>query len=207
MNIKSLLSAALVATVLVWYASAQADNVAGKSARPIDERVLKGTYVFAGRVLINPVAAPNVPANPPRLPVDCFVIGEFRFDGQGRIKRRAEIRCPATQNLLLTGLGMPAPTGEPNPAQLIATSSTFTAEGTYRIGADGWGSFADTGTFRLGPVPGNPMSSAGRFTVASLRGGIARELVVLIDHQSLQGPGAPMLVNSDIGASFVARRR
>ncbi len=207
MNIKSLYSAVILVALLSTSSAALADNHNGRSARPIDERTLNGTYVFAGSVLINPIAAPNVPANPPRLPVECFVIGEFRFDGRGGIKRRAEIRCPATQNLLLTGLGMPAPRGEPAPSELIASSSTLTTQGTYQLGADGWGSFSDTGTFRLGPVPGNPMSSAGRFTVSTVRGGVARELVVLIDQQSLQGPGAPMLVNSDIGASFVARRR
>ncbi len=207
MKYKFLPSVAVLLTLLAGSAAALADNQNGRSARPIDERALNGTYVFAGSVLINPVAAPNVPANPPRLPVECFVIGEFRFDGRGGIKRRAEIRCPATRNLLLTGLGMPAPRGEPTPAELVATSSTLVTQGTYQLGADGWGSFADTGTFRLGPVPGNPMSSAGRFTISTVRGGVARELVVLIDQQSLQGPGAPMLVNSDIGASFVARRR
>ena len=207
MNIKLLFSTAAMITLLAGGSATLADDATVKSAGPIDESALNGTYVFAGRVLINPVAAPNVPANPPRLPVDCFVIGEFRFDGLGAIKRRAEIRCPATENLLLTWLGMPAPVGEPTPPELTASSSTLTAQGTYQLGADGWGSFEDTGKFRLGPVPGNPMSSAGRFTVASLRGGIAREVVVLIDQQSLQGPGAPMLANSDIGASFVARRR
>ncbi len=213
MHSKSISFAAAVALIVAVLAvlaqtpAACAEGTTGKSARPIDERALKGTYVFSGRVLINPIAAPGVPANPPRLPVDCFVIGEFRFDGRGRVKRRAEIRCPATENLLLTGLGMPAPRGEPSAAEQIASSSTLTAEGTYQLGADGWGSFADTGTFRLGPVPGNPMTSAGRFTVADLKAGVAREVAVLIDQQSLQAPGAPMLVNSDIGASFVARRR
>ncbi len=85
--------------------------------------------------------------------------------------------------------------------------STLTTSGTYQLGADGWGSFTDSGTFRLGPVPGNPTSSAGRLAVSQMRAGIAQELVVLIDQQSLQAPGAPMLINSDIGASFVARRR
>ncbi|MDJ0748019.1 MAG: hypothetical protein QNJ11_00980 [Woeseiaceae bacterium] len=207
MKIRSQLLVTLIIAMFVGLPVAFADNMERKSARPIDERALKGTYVFAGRVLINPVAAPKVAASPPRLPVDCFVIGEFRFDGKGRIKRRAEIRCPATQEFLVAGLGVPAPRGEPNSSELVATSSTLTAEGTYQLGADGWGSFADMGTFRLGPVPGNPMSSAGRFTIANVRGGIARELVVIIDQQSLQAPGAPMLVNSDIGASFVARRR
>ncbi len=207
MKIRLLLSTAIIIAMFVGLPAAFADSAAGRSARPIDERTLKGTYVFAGRVLINPIAAPNVTTSPPRLPVDCFVIGEFRFDGKGRLKRRAEIRCPATQNFLVAGLGAPAPRGEPNSQELVATSSAFTAEGTYQLGADGWGSFSDVGTFRLGPVPGNPMSSAGRFTIAKLRGGIARELVVIIDQQSLQAPGAPMLVNSDIGASFVAQRR
>ena len=205
MQIKTLSYLVAVTASLAFAAVAEADTT--KSVRPIDESALTGTYVFAGRVLINPIAAPGVPANPPRLPVDCFVIGELRFDGRGRVKRRAEIRCPATRNLLLSGLGMPAPVGEPSVQQLKASSSTLTTEGTYQVGADGWGSFADTGTFRLGPVPGNPMSSAGRFALANLKGGVARELVVLIDQQSTQAPGAPGLINSDIGASFVARRR
>ncbi len=188
-------------------ATADDDKTNASSSRPINERTLRGTYVFAGRVLIHPVAARQVQKNPPRVPIDCFAIGELRFNGRGKVQRRAEIRCPATEHLLIAGLGAPAAVGEPTPQQLAVIGSTLTTTGTYTLNADGWGSFKDSGAFRLGPVPGNPMTSAGRFSVGKIRGGIAQELVVLIDHQSLQPPGAPMLVNSDIGASFVARRR
>lgn len=85
--------------------------------------------------------------------------------------------------------------------------STMTSEGTYELNADGWGGFSDSGAFRLGPLPGNPTSGAGRISVSGIKDGVAQELVLLLDHQSLQPPGAPALVNSDIGAAFVAQRR
>ena len=196
-----------VATLAIAAPIHASDLRAPSSARPITERTLQGTYVFAGRVLIHPVAAKQIQQNPSRLPVDCFAIGEFRFDGRGSVQRRVEIRCPATANLLIAGLGMPATVGEPTPQQVSIMGSTLTTKGSYTLNADGWGTFSDRGAFRLGPVPGNPTTSAGRFAVSQVRGDIAQELVVLIDQQSLQPPGAPMLVNSDIGASFVARRR
>ena len=82
-----------------------------RKARPLNERALVGTYVFAGRVLLNPVVpqGPQQQQPPQRLPVDCFSIGELRFDGRGTIKRRIEIRCPATANLLGFCLGAPPP--------------------------------------------------------------------------------------------------
>ncbi len=180
-----------------------------RSARPLDERALRGTYVFAGRVLLNPVVpqGPQQQQPPQRLPVDCFSIGELRFDGRGGVKRRVEIRCPATANLLSTGLGAPPPLFEPTPQQIDVMGTTLTTRGKYHIGADGWGRFSEQGTARLGPLPGNPASLAGRIALRKMRGGVAQEIVFLIDHQSLQGPGAPGLINSDIGASFVARRR
>ena len=199
----------LAASVIAFAGFAQAQDYSGKTARPLDAGTLKGTYAFAGRVLINPSVPPG-PGAPPsaqRVPIDCFAIGEFRFNGKGRVKRRVEIRCPTTQNLLMAGLGAPPPVGEPTPQQISVMGSSFESVGRYQLGADGWGSFSDSGSFRLGPVPGNPMTSAGRFTITDIRGGVAREIVVLIDQQSLQGPGAPMLMNSDIGAAFVARRR
>lgn len=178
-----------------------------RGVRPIDERTLHGTYVFAARVLLNPSVAPQVQQNPPRVLIDCFSIGELRFDGRGGVKRRVEIRCPTTPNLLAAGLGVPASTTEPTPSELAIIGSTLTAQGTYDLKPDGWGQFADRGAFRLGPVPGNPTTGAGRVAVTRIRGGVAQEIAVLLDHQSLQPPGVMVLVNSDIGNAFVATRR
>lgn len=175
--------------------------------RPVDEHTLRGTYVFSGRVLLNPIlGAPNQAA-PTRALVDCFSIGEVRFDGRGTIRRRVEIRCPTTPTMVSAGLGVPVPPGEPGAVQLQVIGTTLTSEGSYELGADGWGTYTDAGAFRLGPIPGNPASGAGRIAVTQIRGGVAQEVVLLIDHQSMQPPGAPGLVNSDIGASFTARRR
>ncbi|MDJ0655849.1 MAG: hypothetical protein QNJ40_16910 [Xanthomonadales bacterium] len=197
----------LIISILFATPLCASSDDSGVKIRPLTDRTLIGTYVFATRVLLNPLAGPPSETGASRLPVECFSIGELRFDGRGGLKRRVEIRCPATANLLATGLGGPAPIGEPTAQQLQIIGSTMTSEGRYQVNADGWGSFEDTGFFRLGPVPGNPASGAGRLSVLSTRYGTAQEIAVLIDHQSLQPPGAMQLVNSDIGASFVAKRR
>ena len=197
----------LLMTLLAGTLILAANLAYGEKYRGFTTGTLKGTYVFAGRVLINPVVAHSSQQPPQRVLVDCFSIGEFKFDGYGGLTRRVEIRCPTTSNLLLAGLGAPPPLFEPTQQEIDSAGTSFETKGTYQVDADGWGTFADTGLTRLGPLPGNPSSSAGRFALGKVRKGVAHELVLLIDHQSLQGPGAPGLINSDIGASFVARRR
>ncbi len=175
--------------------------------RRLGPQTLNGTYVFSGRVLLNPPVAPTPPENPPRVLIDCFSVGEIRFDGRGGMRRRVEIRCPTTQSLLSAGLGAPVPLGEPSPQQLDVIGSSLVTRGRYALGAGGGGEFSDAGEFRLGPVAGNPTSGAGRIVVSRVRGGVARQVHLLIDHQSLVPPGGQISVNSDIGASFVAYRR
>ncbi|HKJ17354.1 MAG TPA: hypothetical protein VJ984_08400 [Xanthomonadales bacterium] len=176
--------------------------------QPLTERTLTGTYVFSGQVLLNPVTDMSDPQMPVRSLVSCFSVGEMEFDGAGGLFRKVEIFCPTTPVLLAAGLAPPPPLGEPSEQQLGILGSTLTSEGDYTVSPSGWGEWHEEGEFRLGPVPNNPASGYAQFSVGKLDpSGKAEEIHFVIKNQSLQAPGAPMLINSDMGGSFVARRR
>jgi len=178
------------------------------SARHLNEKALSGVYVFSGQVLLNPITDMSNPQNPVRSLVNCFSIGEILFDGEGSMARKVEIFCPTTPEILAAGLGAPPPVGYPTEQQLNILGSTLTSEGEYKIFADGWGEWSEEGEFRLGPVPHNPAAGHAQFAIGPLdRSGIAEEIYFLVKNQSIQAPGAPMLINGDVGATFVAKRR
>ncbi len=205
LTILALLS--LVTTATTAYAGGDGYEDSNRHQAPISERTLRGTYVFSGQVLLNPVVNPVAAGNPPRALITCFSVGEIHFDGRGHTTRNVEIQCPTTPSLLAAGLGAPPPLGEPTPGDLARMGATMTSSGSYELNADGRGSLRDTGVFRLGPIPGNPASGDLHIRVSSIRGGLAHKVHILLKQQSVQPPGAPMLMNSDIGAAFVAYRR
>ncbi len=175
-------------------------------ARAFDQRVLQGTYVHSGPVLINPPVINEVGVQERQL-IRCFSTGTMTFDGAGAVTRRVEIFCPYTDALALLGVPAP-PLGQPTPEELAFLGSAFESAGTYTVDADGWGQLEDVGTFRFGAVSGLPMASVLQFSLGRLGvRGVARELNLLVKNQSTQFPGAPMLINSDVGAAFVAVKR
>lgn len=180
----------------------------GQGGKPISEATVQGHYAFSGRVLLNPITDMSNPQAPVRSLVQCFSVGALWFDGAGGMGREIEIFCPTTPEMIDAGFGAPPPVGVPDQGQLQMLGSSLSTRGSYTLSADGWGEWTDEGSYRIGPIPDIPAVGFAQFTVAAVsHSGLAGEIHILIKNQSLQLPGAPMLINGDVGGSFVAHRR
>lgn len=179
-----------------------------QGGKPVSEATVHGHYVFSGRVLLNPITDMSDPQAPVRSLVQCFSVGSLWFDGAGGMEREIEIFCPTTPEMIDAGFGAPPPVGVPGEEQLRTLGSSLSTRGSYTLAADGWGVWTDEGSYRIGPIQDIPAVGVAQFAVAAVsQSGLAREIHILIKNQSLKLPGAPMLINGDVGGSFVARRR